>query len=58
MKIKGNIIAARREFVKEHFGAAGFDGGLDVHDRSFHRILFTNFVEALTVYADSLTMGT
>ena len=25
MKIKGNIIAARREFVKEHFGEAGWD---------------------------------
>ncbi len=25
MKIKGNIIAARREFVKEHFGDAGWE---------------------------------
>ncbi len=25
MKIKGNIIAARRDFVKEHFGDAGWD---------------------------------
>lgn len=36
MKIKGNIIAARRDFVKEHFGATGWEtvlGGLPADER-------------------------